>query len=99
MERIKVSAVSYLNTKPFLYGIENHSVKEQIDLSLDMPSQVADKLIKGLVQVGLVPVSVLPMMPEQHIITDYCIGCNGKVASVCIYSQVPIKQVTDILLD
>ncbi len=99
MERIKVSAVSYLNTKPFLYGIEHHSVNEQIDLSLDIPSQVAEKLISGKVQIGLVPIAVIPELPVYHIIGDYCIGCNGAVASVCIYSQTPIEKVTQVLLD
>jgi len=99
MQRIKVSAVSYLNTKPFLYGIEHHPVKEQVVLSLDTPSEVAAKLINKEVQIGLVPVAVLPLISGYSIIGDYCIGCEGEVSSVCIYSQVPINEITDVLLD
>ncbi len=99
MGQIKISAVSYLNTKPFLYGIEHHPVKEQIELSLDTPAEVAAKLISKEVQIGLVPVAVLPLIPSYNIIGDYCIGCVGEVYSVCIYSQVPIHEVTHVLLD
>lgn len=99
MERIKVSAVSYLNTKPFLYGIEHHPVKERIELSLDTPAEVASKLIGKEAQIGLVPVAVLPLIPSHTIIGDYCIGCVGAVYSVCIYSQVPIQEVKSVLLD
>ncbi len=48
---------------------------------------------------GLVPVAVIPQLPESRIITDYCIGCNGPVASVCIFSNVPMEQVKRVYLD
>ena len=38
-------------------------------------------------------------MNEYHIISDYCIGCDGEVASVCLFSDVPLKQIEKILLD
>ena len=52
MNKIKISAVSYTNTKPFIYGIERSEVKEQIDLSLDIPSDCAAKLIDNQVDIG-----------------------------------------------
>jgi chorismate dehydratase len=51
------------------------------------------------IDVGLVPVAVIPKLRESHIITDYCIGCNGPVASVCIFSEVPLEEVEEVLLD
>lgn len=96
---IKVSAVAYLNTKPFLYGLENHDVKTEIDLSLDFPAECAAKLTSGRVDIGLVPVAVISDIPNARIITSHCIGSRGKVRTVNIYSQVPIEKVDKIWLD
>ncbi|MDC0204784.1 hypothetical protein OAJ65_03205, partial [Flavobacteriales bacterium] len=61
---IKISAVSYLNTIPFIYGLRNSLIFDQIELFLDYPSLCADKLLKGQVDIGLVPVAVIPKL--QH---------------------------------
>jgi chorismate dehydratase len=99
MHKIKISAVSYLNSKPFIYGLEHSELTDRIDLQLDMPSVCAQKLIENKVDIGLIPVAVIPSLPESHIISNYCIGANGKVASVMLYSRVPLHEITDILLD
>ena len=99
MEKIKVSAVSYLNSKPFIYGLQLSEVLNTIDLQLDIPSDCAQKLIDGTVDLGLIPVAVIPKLKEHHIITDYCIGAEGKVASVMLYSNVPLNQMETVLLD
>ncbi len=99
MGKIKVAAVNYLNTKPLLYGIKKSDVFHDIDLVETYPSQVAQLLLDGYVDVGLVPVAIIPKLAESHIITDYCIGCDGAVASVCIFSDVPIEEVDTIYLD
>ena len=56
-------------------------------------------LLNDEIDVGLVPVVVIPMMTEAHIITDYCIGADGEVASVALFSEVPMEEVTKVLLD
>ena len=92
--KIKVSAVSYLNTLPFIYGINNSEVVNDIKLSLDIPSDCGMKLLSGEVDLGLVPVAILPQLKEYHIISDYCIGAEGKVDSVALYSDVPLDEIT-----
>ena len=99
MEKIKVSAVSYLNSKPFINGLQHSEVLNAIDLQLDIPSDCAQKLIDGKVDIGLIPVAVIPKLKEHHIITDYCIGAEGKVASVILYSNVPLNMIKTVLLD
>ncbi|MEZ4885808.1 MAG: menaquinone biosynthesis protein [Chitinophagales bacterium] len=95
----KLSAVSYLNTKPFLLGLENSPLKEVINLELAIPSKTAAHLIEGKVDIGLVPIAILPQLPQYEIITDYCIGAVGAVKTVAIYSQVPLQQVKTVYLD
>lgn len=97
--KIKVSAVSYLNTKPLLYGITHHPVMQDIDLVLEYPALIAKHLREDTVDIGLVPVAAIPTIPNAQILSDYGIGADGKVASVCIFSKVPITEIKRIYLD
>ena len=100
MEKIKVGAVSYLNTKPLLWGIKrSKDLVRQIELIEEYPSKIADKLIKGTIDIGLVPVAIIPRLTESHLVTDFCIGANGDVASVCLFSEVPVEKIQRVLLD
>jgi len=98
-KKIKVGAVSYLNTKPLIYGFENGMMKSEVDLIIDYPSRIASKLLQNEIDVGLVPVAVIPEMKEYHIISDYCIGSVSAVASVCLFSEVPLDKIETVLLD
>jgi chorismate dehydratase len=97
--KIRVGAVSYLNTKPLLYGIENSPVIKEISLIKEYPAKIADMLLADEIDIGLVPVAIIPLMKEHHIVTRYCIGCDGPVASVCMFSDVPIEEIHMVLLD
>jgi chorismate dehydratase len=97
--KIKVGAVSYLNTKPLVYGFEQGMMKNEVELSFDYPSNVAKNLLNNKIDIGLVPVAALPLMNEYHIISDYCIGATGPVASVCLFSDVPLPEIKTVLLD
>lgn len=100
MERkIRVGAVSYLNTKPLLYGIQRSSIMDDIVLKIDYPSRIAAMLLHDEIDLGLVPVAIIPEMTSYHINTDYCIGCKGPIASVCLFSELPLDKVEKILLD
>ena len=99
LKKIKVGIVNYLNTKPLLYGITHSPVCDEIELIEDYPSRIASYLLAGKIDIGLVPVAILPEMKEYHIHTEYCIGSDGPVASVCVFSDVPINEVKTVLLD
>ncbi|WP_345951945.1 menaquinone biosynthesis protein [Mucilaginibacter sp. PAMB04274] len=99
MKKIRISAVSYTNTKPFLYGIQHTDIINQIDLSLDIPADCAQKLIDDTVDIGLIPVAATLNLPEWHLVSDYCIGAVGAVNSVFIFSNCPIEQVKTLQLD
>ncbi len=98
-EKIKISCVSYLNSKPFIYGLEQNAIQNEIDLQLDIPSMCAEKLTENIVDIGLVPIAVLPELEEYHVISDYCIGADGEVGSVLLLSHVPLEEIKTILLD
>ena len=74
-------------------------MQDEIVLTTDYPSRIAQKLLDDEIDIGLVPVAIIPRMKEAHISADFCIGCNGPVASVCLFSDVPLENVDNILLD
>ena len=74
-------------------------MKYEIELVTDYPARIADMLIRDEVDISLVPVATIPRLVEYHIISNYCIGTTGEVASVCLFSDVPIEEITAVLLD
>lgn len=88
-----------MNTKPLLYGIERASIRAAIELIIDHPASIASMLVRDEIDMGLVPVAVIPSLREFHLIGNHCIGSNGNVASVCIFSETPIGQIERLLLD
>lgn len=99
MDKIKITAVSYLNTKPLLYGLFKSEIAQEIELQLDIPSECARKLRDGEVDLGLVPVAIIPEIADAKIISDYCIGADGAVKTVGIFAHCPLEKLTDIYLD
>ena len=57
------------------------------------------QLLDGRSDVGLVPVAIIPQMKAHYIVSDYCIGAEGNVASVCLFSDVELNKIKKILLD
>ena len=72
---------------------------EEIELIKAYPAKIAQDLIDGTIDMGLVPVAITPLLKEAHFVSNYCIGAIGEVASVCIFSQVPMDQIEKVYLD
>ncbi len=96
---LKISVVSYLNSKPFIYGFNKTNFNSIADIQLDIPSVCAEKLLSKKVDIGLVPVAILPELENYSIISDYCIGADGPVDSVLLLSDLPLSDIKEILLD
>ncbi|SDD24142.1 chorismate dehydratase [Mucilaginibacter pineti] len=99
MNKIRISAVSYTNTKPFIYGIQHTGILDKIDLSLDMPADCAQKLIDDVVDIGLIPVAATLNLPQWEIVSSYCIGAIGAVNSVFVFSNCEVHDIKYLQLD
>jgi len=97
--KIRIGAVSYLNTKPLLYGLEHGQMSNEVELVLDYPANLVRLLQSNQIDIGLIPVGALPSLGDYHIISDYCIGTEGEVASVAVFSEVPMEEIDKVLLD
>jgi len=98
-KRWRIGAVSYLNTRPLLLGFAQEGFKNRIDLVKSYPANIAEDLLAGQIDIGLVPVAIVPELSNPHIVSKYVIGTNGAVASVALFSEVPIHQIKSIYLD
>ena len=98
-DKIKVAAVSYLNTKPLLYGIERSDVMNDMELILNYPSKLAQSLQDGSIDMALLPVAAMPGIQGARIVGDYGIAADGNVASVAIFSLVPMAEIETVYLD
>ena len=94
----KITAVSYLNTIPFVYGLK-HADNLRAELSLAPPADCARNYIEGRADVALLPAAVVPSLKDTNIITDYCIGAVGPGRTVTVMSNHPISAVKRIWLD
>lgn len=82
-----------------LYGMLNDAFLQEHELVPDYPSKVAEMLKTGMVDVALVPVALLKELPEYFIVSDYCIAAEHEVASVCLFSEVPVNEIATVYLD
>ncbi len=82
-----------------MYGIHRSGLMQKVDLLADFPANIAAMLLNDEIDIGLVPVAIIPRLQEAHIITNYCIGAVGRVESVGIFSEVPIEKVEKLILD
>ena len=99
LDKIRVGIVSYLNTRPLIYGLQLPPISNEIELIEAYPSRLADMLKNNEIDLGLIPVAAVIDLSEYHIISDYCIGAEGEVASVCLFSEVPVEKITRVFLD
>ncbi len=97
--KIKVAALSYLNTKPLLYGIEHSDIINDLEIIVDYPAQLARSLQDGNIDMALLPVAAIPGISGANIVSDYGIAADGKVVSVAIFSQVPMEEIRTVYLD
>lgn len=98
-KKIRVGAVSYLNTKPLIYGFEHGKMSGEIELTLDYPSHLAAMIQKNKIDIALVPVASIQNISEARIFSNYCIASSKQVASVCLFSHVPIEEIQEVFLD
>lgn len=99
MDKIRISAVKYANTYPFIYGLYESGFDSKALIETDHPADCAAKLIDKRADLGLMPAGALPLLKEYHIVSDFCIGANGNVRTVMLLSNSPFKDIKTIYLD
>jgi len=99
MNPLRITAVSYLNTFPFVYGIQQSGFLKNFRLDLEIPSLCAENLKNETTDISLVPAGAIPELKQYHFISGYCIGAVGPVQTVLLLSRVPLEKITQVHLD
>lgn len=94
-----MGAVSYLNSKPLLYGLSRPPIVDEIELSTDYPARLAAQLKAGTIDVALMPVAAMQEIPGSYIVCDYGIAADAQVVSVAVFSKVPMGEIESVILD
>jgi len=94
---VRVGAVNYLNTKPLIYGLE--ALAPHAELSLDVPSRLADRLAAGELDVALIPAVEYFRGDSYSVVPDVAIATRGPVLSVTLFSRVPWPEIRSVALD
>ena len=94
---LRVGAVNYLNTKPLIEGLTDFA--PDIELSLDLPSRLADQLAGGELEVGLIPVIEYLRGDGYSVVPNCSIASRGPVLSVTVFSRVPWDEIRSVSLD
>lgn len=82
-----------------MYAFTHGVSIEGMEIVEEYPAKVASMLLNDEIDVGLVPVVIIPKLKEYYIITDYCIGAEQEVGSVCLFSEVPLEKIEKVILD
>lgn len=98
MNKLKIAIVNYINTRPFIYGLENSKHKDLFDIIECSPSDCAKYFFNRTVDVSLVPTGAL-IGEEYKILNDFGIASDGKVYSVCLLSDVDLHEIKKVYLD
>jgi chorismate dehydratase len=96
---IRVGIVNYRNTLPMLFGLHKLEAKGIIQLIKNYPSAIADDLQNGKIDVGLIPVAMIPNIKNGTTIGSHCIASEDTVASVLLFSNVPLQKIETVILD
>ena len=79
--------------------MEQSPFRDSIDLVKSYPAQIAQDLLDDTIDIGLVPVAIMPLLSNPQIVSKYVIGSEDEVASVALFSQVPMDQIEKVYLD
>lgn len=99
MAKVRVAAVSYINTIPFLFGLQHHSVKELIELIVDSPSNCVKMLNSGEVDLALIPVVFIPDIIGGEVASRYCIAALQEIRSFVLAMNGSLSNLSTLYLD
>src|SRR6266849_6341664 len=94
---IRLGAVSYLNTGPLVYGLDEQP--ERFQVRFDVPSRCAALLHDNRVDLGLIPSIEFLHRPDYRIVPGVAIASDGPVASVALFSRKPVSEIESIAID
>jgi chorismate dehydratase len=103
MSRLRISAISYLNTAPlmrdFEHGEAGVEAGRQFEISYTLPSACARALEAGTADIGIIPAAAYAQVPGLAVLPGVAIASRRPVRSILLVSRVPVDQIRTVGLD
>jgi chorismate dehydratase len=104
MPRLRVSAISFLNTAPLMWDFEHppagdRELLDNFEVSYTVPSQCAEQLNAGTADIGIIPSITYATIPGLAVLPDVAIAAKNRVRSILLVLKKPIEQVRSVALD
>jgi len=99
MRRLRISAISYLNTAPLMWDFEHGSAGRDFDISYTLPLACARALAAGTADIGIIPAAAYAQIPGLLVLPDVAIASRRPVRSILLVSRVPIEKICTVALD
>ena len=99
MRRLRISAISYLNTAPLMWDFEHSDTGSEFDISYTLPSACARALEAGTADIGLIPAAAYAQVPGLMALPGVAIASRQPVRSILLVSRVPVDQIRTVALD
>jgi len=99
MRRLRISAISYLNTAPLMWDFEHGDVGSEFDIAYTLPSACAHSLEAGTADIGIVPAAAYASVPGLMVLPGVAIASRRPVRSILLVSKRPLEQVRTVALD
>jgi chorismate dehydratase len=99
MRKLRISAISYLNTAPLMWDFEQGPSGRAFDISYTLPSGCAKALAEGTADIGIIPAAAYTQIPGLQILPDVAIASRRAVRSILLVSKVPMEKVRRVALD
>jgi chorismate dehydratase len=103
MRKLRISAISYLNTAPLMWDFEHggveHEAGSEFDISYTLPSGCARALAEGTADIGIIPAAAYAEIAGLMVLPEVAIASRRAVRSILLVSKVPIEKVRSIALD
>lgn len=99
MAKTKLSIVRYLNAIPLAWSILEGPDAGNFDTVLSAPSECADQLAAGAVDIGLIPSIEYQRIAGCRIVAGPSVSCRHRVRSVLLISQKPLWEVRSVAAD
>jgi chorismate dehydratase len=99
MSRLRISAISFLNTVPLMWDFEHGTAGADFDISYTQPSACAAELRAGTADIGIIPAAAYAEIPDLAIIRGVAIAARRPVRSILLVSKVPVEKIRTVALD
>jgi chorismate dehydratase len=99
MRRLRISAISYLNTAPLMWDFEHGEAGSEFEISYTLPSACARALEAGTADIGVIPAAAYAHVPGLMVLPDVAIASRRPVRSILLVSRVPVDKIRTVALD